>query len=271
MNNIQKYVHREVLKSALSRPSPHTIPRSGDEGAQMDCFSTLLFRGEVPFMLVKSLKADDNLEGLAFNGKKFEAPLSLSLNELLGYEVKITHYYGLDEVRYDGVWDYYIEHSIRLPYIRLGIKRFFGWVSLTIFKHKPLTRMKRILLLRHLIDRHIDTDEGDSSFSIWDLMQELYSFKWLNHPRGDKEQRLIELYLHSFVETGDLTKKGTVFAINAKALDTLGRYEDEERRHEASNRIQRRIAILTFVLAFSAIATLFPDLVLKLKSFLMLI
>jgi len=269
MIEIQKYVRRKVLKSSLSRPSPDTIPRSGNEGAQMNCFSTLLFKGEVPFMLVKSLKKNNKLEGLAYNGKKFEAPLSLSLDELLDYKVKITHYYGLDEIRYDGVWDYFIEHSIRLPYIKLHIKRFFGWVSLTIFKHKPLTRMRRILLLRHLIDRRINKDEEASSFSIWELMQELYSFKWLKHPRGDKEQRLIELYLHSFVETGDLTKKGTMFALNAKALDTLGRYEDEERRHRDSNKIQKHIAALTFVLAFAAIAALFPDLVLKFKQIIL--
>src|SRR5205823_4525109 len=117
-----------------------------------------------------------------------------------------------------------------------------------IFNKRKLVTKRRVEILDLLISKHQDNAKG---FDSLDLMTDLYSLRWLLHPGGDTQLKVIELFLDSFVHTGDLKRVGQKYALSPHALGTMEDYEEQERRHTANIRVQMLIAVATIAMAIT--------------------
>ncbi len=73
------------------------------------------------------------------------------------------------------------------------------------------------------------------------------------HPSAYEQQNRLELYLDSLVESGDLRKVNREYVVTGKAISTIEKYEEEERRHTEAVKLQKRMVLLTILIAFVAI------------------
>ena len=95
-------------------------------------------------------------------------------------------------------------------------------------------------------------DREHNGIGIIDLMTKLYSMNWVLHPSADEQQQKLELYLDSLVESGELNNVNHEYVVTGKAISTLERYEEEERRHSEAVKLQRKMVSLTIFLVFMA-------------------
>ena len=119
------------------------------------------------------------------------------------------------------------------------------------FNKKKLITKQRIDLLRFMLNDQLD--RSHNGIDIIDLMTKIYSLRWIMHPSRDHEERKLELYLESLVLSGDISKIDREYVVTGKALSTLEKYEEDERRHSEAVILQKKMVSLTFIIAFLAL------------------
>lgn len=80
-------------------------------------------------------------------------------------------------------------------------------------------------------------------------MVDLYSIKWVLHPYGDAQHKKVKFYLDSLVPSGELDEIDYKYSVAGDALRTIEEYEEEERKHTETVKMQRRMFWLTLVIA----------------------
>lgn len=89
------------LKSVLEVPKLRQVPRSGSEGAEVDCYSVRIKQGDVNY--IGERVEGNSLHALALveGDQEFNEPVELSLGGLSTFEFEIRHYHGLvDHIYY---------------------------------------------------------------------------------------------------------------------------------------------------------------------------
>lgn len=238
------------LKRALARRCAPIIHRSGEKGKAENCFSVALDRDGHPFLLIESIEGDE-LVGLKWNGKKYEDPHKLPVHEIKNYQLRITHYYGLAEIVYTNILNFAWHRISGWVYAKVHYKQQAYKLSQFAFNRKKLLTKKRIELIQFMIEDQIQRDH--KGISTLDLMTKLYSLHWVLHPDSKYQEEKLELYLDSLVNSGDLERVNGEYVVQGKAINTLEAYQEEERRHRESVRIQRRIVALTLFIAIFAL------------------
>ena len=61
----------------------------------------------------------------------------------------------------------------------------------------------------------------------------LYSIKWVLHPNAAEQEKKLDLYLASLVFSEDLEKINNEYVVGGKALLTIEKHEEEERKHRS--------------------------------------
>ncbi len=245
MTKLRLRLLRWLLKQALQRRSPDRIPRSGAAGAKANCFSVYINRATEPYLLVHDLSGDV-AACLKWTGQRFDEPSQIPLSEIQQSDLEVTHFYGLDEVTYNGLAAWAWGRISMWPYAKIWSVRIISSVDQYFFNKRKLVTKQRIDLLRVLIDRELD---GRGISNHIDLMTELYSLRWVMHPDRDPQQRRLEFYLDSLVDTGELKKVNGDYKLTGEALKAIEVYEEQERKHTESVKEQRRMAWLTLAIA----------------------
>ena len=84
-------------------------------------------------------------------------------------------------------------------------------------------------------------------------MGRMHTYRWFYHPDKEMQKKYLELYLESFVESGELSCKDSItYKLTGKAVVTLESFEDEERKHRDNFIIQVVMVLLTIALTFLA-------------------
>ena len=98
------------------------------------------------------------------------------------------------------------------------------------------------------------SEEPHKSFSSLDLMSYMYSIRWYLHPQKTELRKKMDLYLSSFVSSGELKNQGDSFdfIITGKAIATLEQYQIETARAKSAKSANSWVLRLTAVLAFFA-------------------
>lgn len=246
MNKIETYFARSHLSRVLSRPCETRISRSGERGARVNCFSAFIDKdnGE-PYLLATELQGN-YLTCLEWDGSTYATEKKVNLSKINPNHLTVTHFYGLSEVRYAGVLDLAISRTFFGPYIKIHAIRTLSSIDQYFFNKKKLVTKQRIDLLRFLVAMHLDSKEEIHPIS---LMTGLYSVKWIMRPDRDSQRHKLEFYLRSLVDTGELTKSQNVYKLTGHALRAIEEYEEQERKHTESVKIQRRVMWLTFAIA----------------------
>src|SRR5512138_1474519 len=122
MNRLGTWLCRRTLPCVLGRACESTIPRSGDEGARVNCFVTAVDRGAEPYLIVLGLSADD-LNCIEWNGARYETERLVALDTFRLSDFSITHYYGLSSVEYRGLTDFILNRITGWPYLKIHVVR----------------------------------------------------------------------------------------------------------------------------------------------------
>lgn len=247
---LKKIISRWLLPKVISKSCDSRIPRSGDKGKKVNCFVVALDRGGEPFFIATSYEKDV-LSGLMWDGERYADELSVSIDELDEGRLRITHYYGLAEIVYFSMFDLAWNYVSRFVYLRIRFCRYIDSAHQYFFNKKKLVTKKRMELIQFMMSDQLDREH--QGIGVVGLMTKLYSIKWVLHPSASEQQSKLELYLDSLVESGELDKINSEYVVTGKAISTIEKYEEEERRHAESVRLQRKMVSLTILIAFVAI------------------
>lgn len=250
MNRITKALYKWIIPRLLKKECPLRIPRSGKAGEKADCFVIAVDNDSSPFLMINKFEKN-SLYGFEWDGKSYSGQGSISLENINDNDLVITHFYGLSEVTYKGIYDYVINGLSRWPYIKIIRKRFFLKVYQHRFNKKEMMTQKRVDLLRFMIENQFS--RRHKGISLIDLMTKLYSIKWVLHPNADKQREILQFYLDSLVSTGDLEIINHEYVVNGYAVTFIEQWEEDERKHNESVKLQRRAFWLSVVIAFLAL------------------
>lgn len=245
MNQIAQSLARFVLRRVLLRACEATVPRSGEDGEKVNCFITKVHQGDVPLPVVLALDGN-NLIGLAWDGKHYGLDICIPLEQIKLSQFRVTHFYGLWKVQYSGLLDFLVGRVTTWPYVKIHAVRFISRIDQYFFNKKKLITKRRMELLSFLVNRHLD---GKTEFAPIDLMTDLYTLRWVEHPDRDAAMQQLELYLQAMVETGELEKIDYKYRVSGHALLTIEENEEQERKHTENVRMQRGMLWLTVVIA----------------------
>ena len=247
---IKKLLFKWLLPKALKLCCESTIPRSGEEGARVNCYSVSIENSGSPYFLINKY-GNNKLSGLRWSGRAYEIEDEISDDELLKKQIRIRHYYGLSTIEFDSIYDFFFNYFAKTVYVKIHIQRIKEKYLQNSFNKKKLITKQRIDLLRFMLDDQLDrTHNGIDTI---DLMTKIHTLRWVLHPSRDYEARKVELYLDSLVATGDLEKINSEYVVQGQALSTIEKYEEEERRHSEAVILQKKMVSLTIILAFLAL------------------
>ena len=235
-----------LLAHVLSRPCGSRIPRSGGKGEAVNCFVTAIDRDDDPYLIVQSLN-NGHLGCIEWDGSSYADAIEHPLDSFRLRDFRITHYYGLSEIRYDGLIDFLVGRLTTWPYVKIHAVRTFARFDQYLFNKKKLISKARNDLLKLLISEAL---EGRTEHESMDLMTALYSIKWFSHPEGGAVHKRLDFYLDSLAETGELRKVNYKYAVTGLALRAIEEYEEQERKHTENVKMQWR----TFWLALAVAA-----------------
>lgn len=237
-------------------PDDEWIPTSGPEGEKVNCYSIAFDDQSNPFFLVRNYQ-DGKLEGCKWDGDSYGNKKTYTIAELaIDKQLKLTHYYGLTKIIFYSIYKAVFHYLTRWIYVKTWVKRRIGSVNKFFFHKKKFFTKQRIELLKFMMDDQLSRyQHGRSPGGILmpQLMSKLYSYNWISHPSADEQERKLELYLGSLVESGDVEYNDGEYIVKGKAISTLERYEEEERRHIEAVKLQKKMFWLTLVLAIAAI------------------
>lgn len=93
-------------------------------------------------------------------------------------------------------------------------------------------------LLRLMMDDQLDrTHNGITPL---DLMTKIYSMRLFLHPFWGMQHKKMDFYLESLVSSGELSKINDEYVVTGKAISTIEKYEEDERRHTESVKLQKK-------------------------------
>jgi len=233
------------LPRLLARACESTIPRSGEKGERVNCFTVSIDKAKEPYLIALELTGDE-LRCIEWNGEHYEIDTTVSLMSINPSQIQITHYYGLSEVRFFGIIDFALGRLTLWPYIQIHFVLALSKFDQYLFNKKKLITKQRVDLLRFLVSQALD---GHDSFNEFDLMTQLYSIKWVLHPDQDSQRTKLEFYLESLADTGELRKANNKYFLTGHALRAIEETEEQERKHTENVKMQWRMFWLALVIA----------------------
>jgi hypothetical protein len=247
MNKVTKW----ILKRLLNKPCPVQIPRNGESGKQINCYSISIYEGDSPIMLVNSIESR-GITGSHFEGGGFRTEAIIPFSLYLGLRLKIEHYHGLVTHTYQGVWDYILHEWTWFYKLQSIYALAKHYVPQYFFNKKKLQLPQRMKILESIIAKQ--SEEPHKSFSSLDLMSYMYSIRWYLHPQRTEMRKRMDLYLSSFKASGELKTHGSSFdfIITGKAIATLEQYQIETARAKSAKSANSWMLKLTAILAFFA-------------------
>lgn len=245
MHPFAQRICKAVLPKVLTRACESRIPRSGEEGAKINCFVTSIDREDDPYLIVLEL-VGDTLQCIEWDGTSYSVDRTVPLSSLALSDFRITHYYGRADIQYSGLLDFIRNRLLPWPYLKLYVIRRLDRLDQYLFNKKKLVTKQRTDLLKFLIGRSLD---GNTSHEPHNLMTALHSIKWVLHPHGEAEQQKLEFYLQALVETGELRRVDSAYVVTGFALRAIEEYEEQERKHTENVKMQRRTFWLTVAIA----------------------
>jgi len=240
-----------VLNRLLKKPCPVQIPRSGELGKQINCYSISIYEGDSPVMLVNSIESS-GIAGSHFESCGFRTEATIPFTLYPGLCLRIEHYHGLVTHSYKGIFDYILHewtffYKLQSTYVlaKHSVPQFF-------FNKKKLQLPQRMKILESIIAKQ--SAEPHKSFCSLDLMSYMYSMRWYLHPQKTEMRKKMDLYLSSFEASGELKNHSSSFdyIITGKAIATLEQYQIETARAKSAKSVNSWMLRLTAVLAFFA-------------------
>ncbi len=243
-----------ALAKALEKLSPDSINVGVPECESLDLYKVIITCSDDKTFLVDSI-SEGTLVGRQFNDetKKHDTQSTLDLNDGNTKGLTIRHYYKCHLYEYNSISTFVLFNLTGLVKLQNASFRLIDSVVQYFFNRRTLHLKERVALLRYLVENY-GTNGRD--FGTLSMSLDLYSLRSLNHPQRKALIKKMDLYLASFVDSGEIQHNpqgGLPYRVTPKAIQTLDVYEIEERRHNDSLRTQRLVIWLTVLMAISAV------------------
>lgn len=245
MKKFLRNIKRLLLAIPLRRPSPDRIPRSGEAGMAVNCYTTLVTRTEAGPLIVKSANGDV-LECLEYDGDRYSIEKEFKFDDLLNEKFEFRHYHGLATTTYTGWLDLALGHIFRVPYIKVWLYYKRDGIAQGLYNRRKLVTKDRIEILQAILNAQLNGKDKLSSLTVMSIF---HSDRWFLHPNKDAEHSKIKLYLDALVETNELRISDFDYQITGHGIAAIELYEEQERKHSESISSQRRMFWLTIVIA----------------------
>ncbi len=236
-----------IIQKLLRKPCPVRIPRTGDDGKVVNCYSISLYAGDTPLLLVDEVN-NDGFVGSYFESNRFNPRASLPFALMYGVTIRIEHYHGLYTHVYQGVFDYCWHEWTGFYKVQSFLSSMKHQVPQFFFNKKTLQLPSRMIILEKAIAKQ--SVKPHKTFSSLDIMTYVYGMRWYLHPKKTEVKQKMELYLESFVASGELSSPSSFdYKVTGKAIATLEQYQIEIARAKSDLNNQRAIVVLTIILA----------------------
>lgn len=251
----------ELLPKLLAKKATSRIPLTGEAAQLNDCY--VIYFGDQ--YLVDGYNANTRMLDVFTPDETstFRISAQVALSEALQYPLNVKYYYKTYWQDYTNIYRLVRDYRMRRVQIEVHCKIFCNKISQWFFNKKPLWVIRdRMVLLEFIIERHLGpegsivspaSNNTSSTFSVFQLMTELRSSKWIYHPHSSRAQRRLNLLLDAFVDSGDLHRDGIGYTLAPRAIQTLEAYQESERRHRDATRTQKFIGTLTLLIAIATI------------------
>lgn len=196
-------------------------------------------------MVLRSITGT-TVEALESDGDRLIVPTTIELADIDPQALEVTHYYGLDEVHYEGIGEVALGLGTKWPYVWLHLGRFADALGQRRFNSRPLLVGERLDILRDVMEA---TARGTDAVGALDLMSHRYGYRWAGHPDWNECQQRLDRQLALLAEAGDLaTNDHFTYRPTGQGLRTLDERTDAARKHDANWRVQ----VLAVVAAIAA-------------------
>jgi hypothetical protein len=253
MNILIKKFYKWQLNRLVLRMCGNRIQRIDESTASVNCFVITIDKDSKPYFLVKGIDGD-NLTGFLWDNNSYSSEANIPVELIVANNLIISHYRGVEEIKYRGIWDFVLNQVTRWVYIKIFIDN----LNQQRFKKKKLIIKERLDLLKFMVSDQFK--RSHKGISILDLMTKLYTIQWIDHPESQTQEEKLELYLDSLVNSGDIQKINNEYMVIGKAISSIEKFEEEERRHVENWKMQRRIlwlniiiVMLTIIIALAAL------------------
>jgi len=125
------------------------------------------------------------------------------------------------------------------------------------FNSKTPERTGRYDLLNSMVAMRLESDEnsqlGDRSFSgkgSVEILAKVHGKRIISHPKYRSTKAKLELTLESLVDSSEVEENNLRYRAVGKALSTIAKIEQENRRHQEQMQYNAWIKRLTFALVF---------------------
>ncbi|MEZ9330974.1 hypothetical protein AB4152_18330 [Vibrio breoganii] len=254
LRNIIRNKYYSIVLNVLNKKlAPETIPRTGEKAQQVDCLAAYLRAKDGSYSLLIDKILPNGVEGRLWKGREegHKDNSFIDYSEFPKADLEITHFYKTYNLTYDSTiemilkgWSYYYKGLILL-----------GKAQQFIFNKRKLARSEKLETLRVIVDKTVVSSNFSTSPAM--LNELMYPLRWIYHPDRELNTSFNKLLLDSLVESGDLKLKNFQYSLTSQALNTISKFEKDERRHIQLLKQQKWMKILTFLLVLIGSAQVF--------------
>lgn len=228
MQRIDRFLLAHFLPRVVARACQETVRRDGPEGMKANCFSTFIPQGNRPSMVLLSITGT-TAEVLESDGDRHVVPATIELREIDPMTIEVTHFYGLDEVRYEGIWHVASGLTTKWPYAWFHFVRFRNALGQRRFNRRTLVVGERLDVLRDVVDA---TAHGTDQVDALDLMSYRHGHRCADHPDWRAYQQRLDKHLALLAESGELaTSDHFKYRPTGLGVRTLDERKDASRKH----------------------------------------
>ncbi|MFA0656319.1 hypothetical protein ACPV5L_10230 [Vibrio astriarenae] len=240
------------LAEALKIKTPQRIPRSGVEGAKVNCYSVYVTDSEGSY-LAKEIKGE-HLHVLKWDEDKrtHDKEKLLKLTEIDNWNFEISHYHGLVTHTYKSINEFLLIDATGFYKVQSKLALWKYSIPKFIHSKRRLKRPSREKALEAAIE--LVKDNHNLTFDSYRLLNGMYGSYTILHPLFPTLKQGTHLVLMSLAESGELQQVNSFdFRVNGKALSTFEHLREERAKEERSKRQASMMLWLTVVLAFAAL------------------
>jgi hypothetical protein len=268
-NNIKKLTLSILIPKLLKKKSEQSIPRSGEEGKSVDCYSIYFDDVYQPkYMVTNYNKQNKEITLLEINNDVYSNEKKLKLGDILDYKFRVNHYYGLYDLKYTNLIDLLISYFLLKDKIKVIYLKLRRSISQALYNQRKLFSKGRVDLLTQIFDletkgagtKPTTFNLANDGYQFQYIMSYMYGLNWHSHPQKEYIKNFTQKCLESLVFSEDLEYKNGGYRTTGKALQTIENYNSIEEKHNDSRNLQKKVVYLTAFLALFALVQSFDTL-----------
>ena len=252
---------KRAIKFALKKPAPSRSPLSGEERVKNDCFVIELrsLTGEIFDIQVDKLTAEGfsgrQMEQNEHGVKVYSLITEMSFKDFKKIEFKAYHFYTGFRFDYTSPTKFLIVNFLKAFLLEI----IFEKAKQSLFEITTKERTDRIDVLKFMIGIR-ETETGDNilnlrrphHLSAFELFKMLYGDRIFGNQQYKQMLFRFEMILQSFVHSEEISEVDNSFQAEPKALETISRFLEENRRHKEQMSHNRWVLLLTIVVTITA-------------------